>query len=102
MSKFSRLLIAAFALTSLGASACIFVQTGTVSSSAGKGNSATASASDWGILHLTAPEGLTSTVNSQLLSQCPSGKVSNVSTQFDAREFFVAQLYTVTASGQCQ
>lgn len=102
MSTFSRLLTAAFALISLGLSGCILVQSGTISSTAAKGNSVSASSSDWGILHLTIPQGLTSTVNGQLLGQCPSGKLSSVSTQFDMREFFLAQMYTVTADGLCQ
>jgi hypothetical protein len=100
MSKFSRMLTAA--LISIGLSGCIFVQSGTISSTAAKGNSVSASSSDWGILHLTIPHDLTSTVNGQLLGQCPSGKVANVSTQFDMREFFLAQMYTVTADGLCQ
>jgi len=100
MNILSRLLIAALALISL--SGCILVQSGTVSSSAAKGNAVTASASDWGILHLSIPQGLTSNVNGQLMNQCPSAKLSNVSTQFEMREFFLAQMYTVTASGTCQ
>ena len=102
MSTFSRLLTAAFALISLGLSGCIFVQSGTISSTAGKGTSVGATSSDWGILHLTIPQGLTSTVNGQLISQCSSAKVSNVSTELDMREFFLAQMYTMTASGLCQ
>jgi hypothetical protein len=101
MSRSTRLLAAAVATMSLGLCGCFAVVTGTISSTPAKGTAVTASASDWGILHLTAPQGLTSTVNSQLLSQCASGKVSNVSTELDMREFLLAQYYTVTANGYC-
>ncbi len=99
MFRCSRFIIASLALALSG---CFLVDSGTISSTPAKGNLMTASASDWGILHLTAPQGLTSTVNSQLISQCPSGKVSNISTELATREFFLAQMYTVTANGHCQ
>jgi hypothetical protein len=101
MKRLSRSLIAGFALIGLCLSGCFVVQSSTISSSAAKGKAVTASAQDWGILHLTVPEGLTANVNSQLISQCPSAKLSNVSTHLDTREFFLAQLYTVTANAQC-
>jgi hypothetical protein len=102
MIKYSRFVIAAFALASLALSGCYLVNSGTISSTPAKGTNVTASASDWGILHLSAPQGLTSTVNGELLGQCPSGKVSNISTELATREFFLAQMYTVTANGYCQ
>ncbi len=102
MIRYSKTIIAAFAFASLALSGCYAVHNGSISSTAAKGTTVTASASDWGILHLTAPQGLTSTVDSQLLGQCPSGKVSNVSTELAAREFFLAQMYTITANGYCQ
>jgi hypothetical protein len=102
MNRYSKVLIAAFAFVSLALSGCYIVHSGSISSTPAKGTNITASASDWGILHLTAPQGLTSTVDSQLLGQCPSGKVSNISTELASREFFLAQMYTVTADGYCQ
>ncbi len=101
MSRLTRLLVAVLAAASLGLCGCFAVVTGTISSTPAKGNPIGASASDWGILHLTVPQGLTSNVNGQLQGQCPSGKVSNVSTELDIREFFLAQQYTVIASGYC-
>lgn len=101
MIRYSRTIIAAFAFAALAMSGCYIVHNGSISSTAAKGSNVSASASDWGILHLTAPQGLTSTVNSQLLSECPSGKISNVSTELASREFFLAQMYTVTADGYC-
>jgi hypothetical protein len=101
MKRLSRSLIAAFALIGLGLSGCFFLESSTISSSAAKGNVVTASAQDWGILHLTAPEGLTANANAQLVSQCASGKLSDVSSHLDVRDFFLAQMYTVTANAQC-
>ncbi len=100
MFNILRSLFAASALLMM--SGCYVVNSGTISSTLAKGNIVSASATDWGILHLSAPEGLTSNVDAQLLSQCPSGKVSNVSTELATREFFVAQMYTVSANGSCQ
>ena len=100
--KKSKFIIAAFALASLALSGCYMVNSGTISSTPAKGTNVTASASDWGVLHLSVPDGLTSTVNSHLLSQCASGKVSNISTELAIREFFLVQMYTVTANGYCQ
>ncbi len=102
MIRYSKFIIAAFGLASLALSACYAVNSGTISSTPAKGSSITASASDWGVLHLTTPQGLTSTANGQLLSQCASGKLSNISTELATRDFFVAQMYTVTASSYCQ
>jgi hypothetical protein len=101
MSKLTRLFAAALAVIGLGLCGCFAVVTGTISSTPAKGNTIGASASDWGILHLTVPQGLTSNVNGQLQGQCASGKISNVSTELDVREFFLAQQYTVVASGYC-
>jgi hypothetical protein len=102
MFRFKQFSIASFALAALALSGCYIVNSSTISSTAAKGgNPITASSSDWGVLHLTAPQGLTSTVDSQLMGQCPSGKVANISTSLATREFFLAQMYTVTASGNC-
>jgi hypothetical protein len=102
MIRHSKIIIAAFAFASLALSGCYVVHNGSISSAAAKGTKVSSSASDWGILHLTAPQGLTSTVDSQLLGQCPTGKVSNISTELASREFILAQMYTVSADGYCQ
>ncbi len=102
MSKFKWLRAAGLGLAMAGLSGCFFVMSGTVSSTAAKGSTVSAEASDWGILRLSIPEDLTSTVNGQLAGQCPSGKISNVSTELTMREFFLAEMYTVSATGLCQ
>ncbi len=102
MIRYSKFVIAIFALAATALPGCYLINSGTISSTAAKGSGITASGSDWGILHLSTPQGLTSSVDSQLLGQCASGKVSNISTELATREFFVAQMYTVTANGYCQ
>lgn len=102
MSKLKWLRAAGLGLAMMGLSGCVFVMSGTVSSTAAKGNAVSAEASDWGILHLSVPEDLTTRVNGQLTGACPSGKVSNVATELTLREFFLAQMYTVSATGLCQ
>jgi hypothetical protein len=103
MRILSRLRVAGISLALLGLSGCFFLMSGTISSNAGKGNSVSATSSDWGILRLTIPSGLTASVNGQLVGQCSSGKVSNVTTELSMRDFLLlAQMYTVAATGICQ
>jgi hypothetical protein len=80
---------------------CVFVQSSSVSERGGQGNSITASASDFGYLHLIAPQGLTQTALSNLLSNCATGKVSGVTTELQMRDFFFVQSYNVSVSGTC-
>ncbi len=102
MNGFKLLIVAGLAVAGMGMAGCVLINSSTISSSAAKGTSVSASASDWGILHLTIPDGLTSNVNNQLMSECASGKLSNVDTELNTREFFLAQLYTVSATADCQ
>ncbi len=102
MSKYSRLRVAGFGLMLAGLSGCFFGMSSSISSTHAKGSAISASASDWGVLHLSVPDDLTSKVNGQLIGQCPSGMVSNVATELNMREFFLAQMYTVSATGFCQ
>jgi hypothetical protein len=102
MNSLKSIIVAVLALVSLGLAGCVFIESSTVSSSAAKGSSVSASASDWGILHLDIPDGLTSNVNGQLMSQCASAKLSNVATELQMREFFLAQMYTVSATADCE
>jgi hypothetical protein len=66
------------------------------------GNTATATATDWGILRLIAPQGLTGVANQQLASACTSGKFTDVQTELSMRDFILAQMYTVNAVAICQ
>lgn len=102
MKKLSRLRIAGLGLLLAGLSGCFFGMSGTISSTAAKGSTVSATSSDWGILHLSVPDDSTSQTNGQLTGQCPSGKISNVATELNMREFFLAQLYTVSTTGVCQ
>jgi hypothetical protein len=103
MRILSRLRVAGFGLALMGLSGCFYLMSGTISATPVKGSSnVSASSSDWGILYLTIPNGLTAATNGQLVGQCPSGKISGVTTQLTLRDFFLAQMYTVTATGVCQ
>jgi len=86
----------------LALSGCVVIESSAISERSGPGQSVSTSASDYGILALTVPYGLTGTANSQLMAQCQSGKVSNVQTELSMRNFIVAQLYSVSATGVCQ
>ena len=104
MSILSRLRVAGIALALFGLSGCFFMMSGTISSNSGSVGTNTpvsASSTDWGILYLMIPNGLTATANTQLVGQCPTGRISNVATQLTVRDFFVAQMYTVSATGNC-
>ena len=84
------------------ASGCITVQSSAISDRGGAGAAISASASDIGILHLTAPSGLTQAALANLLGNCATGKVSGVTTELSMREFFFVQAYNVSVSGTCQ
>jgi hypothetical protein len=104
MSILSRLRVAGIALALFGLSGCFYMMSGTISSNSGSVGTNTpvsASSTDWGILYLMIPNGLTQTANTQLVGQCPTGRISNVATQLTVRDFFVAQMYTVSATGNC-
>jgi hypothetical protein len=58
---------------------------------------------DYGILHLSEPEGLTSATDADLLKQCQSGLLTDVQTELSMRDWFlIVQYYTVTASAVCK
>jgi len=90
-------LMAAFAQTY----GCVFVQSSAIADRVGGGNPISANASDLGYLHLVAPQGLTQTAFSNLLSNCATGKVSGVTTELQMRDFFLVQSYNVSVSGIC-
>ena len=102
MNRIKSLLMPICTLAAFSHAGCIFIHSSTISSSPGKGTLIGTSASDWGILMLAAPQGLTTTANNQLQGQCASGKISNVGTELNMRNFIVAQYYTVSVSAYCQ
>jgi hypothetical protein len=104
MRHFYKLLPIAAMSMLLGLSGCVMITSSSISDSTktGAGNTATASASDWGILMLTVPQGLTGAANQQLVSACPSGKFTDVQTELSMRNFFLAQRYEVDAAAICQ
>jgi hypothetical protein len=83
-------------------SGCVFIESSAITGRSGHGKSVTTSASDYGILGLTIPSGLTGTANSQLAAQCQSGNLTNVQTELSMRNFIVVQLYDVTATASCE
>ena len=87
----------------LGFSGCIALQSSSISDRSGSGSGQTVSlfSSDYGILHLTEPEGLTEATNSKLVGQCQAGRVTSVVTELSMREWIMIQWYTVSASGTC-
>jgi hypothetical protein len=83
--------------------ACVLIHSGSISESTGSGTAVKAEHSDYGILHLTAPSGLTSGANAALASQCQSGMLTDVQTELSMRDWLaIVQYYTVTATGICK
>lgn len=84
-------------------SACVMVNSSSISESSGSGTPVNTEYSDYGILHLTAPASLTSEANAALAKQCQSGVLSDVQTELSTRDwFFIVQYYTVTANAVCK
>ena len=104
MKLVSRFFALAVLAPCLALSGCIVVESSSISESgrSAAGNSATASATDWGILRLTVPQGLTGVANQQLVSACAGGKFTDVQTELSMRDFILAQMYTVNAVAVCQ
>lgn len=91
------------ALLSTWLSACLFINSSTISQTTGSGAAASATDSDYGILHLTKPDGLTSAANADLLKQCPTQLLTDVQTQLSVRDWFlIVQNYTVAANAVCK
>lgn len=101
MKRLNSILLAALLAGCVQAAGCVFIQSSTISERAGAGNPISANASDLGFLHLIAPQGLTQTALSNLLSNCATGKVSGVTTELTVRDFFIVQSYNVSVSGTC-
>ena len=86
---------------SLVLSGCIVLQSSSISDRSGGSQTVSVWSSDYGILHLTEPEGLTEATNSKLVDQCQAGRVTSVVTELSMREWIIIQWYTVSASGIC-
>lgn len=105
MRFLSRFAFVAVLGVSFALSGCIWLTSSSISSSnkTQAGNTATASAQDWGFLHLVAPQGLTGVANQQLVNACPSGKFTDVQTELSVRDFLgIAQQYQVSSTAICQ
>ena len=101
MKRLNSILVAAMLAGCLQTYGCVFVQSSAIADRSGAGNPISASASDLGYVHLIAPQGLTQTALSNLLSNCATGKVSGVTTELQVRDFFLVQSYNVSVTGSC-
>lgn len=103
MSKFARCLFRMLAISfCLSLSACVLIQSSSMSESSGSGTPVNVEYSDYGILHLIVPATLTSDANTALAKQCQSGLLSRVQTELSMREFLIVQYYTVDAAATCK
>ena len=83
-------------------SGCVWLRSSAIADRAGSGGQTVrVSTGDYGILHLTTPDGITEAANSQLVSQC-QGKLTNPQTEMAMREWILIQWYTVNATAVCQ
>ena len=101
MKRLNSILVAAMLAGCALTYGCVFVHSSAIADRSGAGNPISANASDLGYLHLVAPQGLTQTALSNLLSNCATGKVSGVTTELQMRDFFIVQSYNVSVSGVC-
>jgi hypothetical protein len=101
MKRLNSILVAAMLAGCTLTYGCVFVQSSAIADRSGGGNPISANASDLGYLHLVAPQGLTQTALSNLLSNCATGKVSGVTTELQVRDFFIVQSYNVSVTGTC-
>jgi hypothetical protein len=101
MKRLNSFLVAAMLAGCALTYGCVFVQSSAIADRSGAGNPISGNASDLGYLHLVAPQGLTQTALSNLLSNCATGKVSGVTTELQMRDFFIVQSYNVSVTGTC-
>ncbi|HVN63483.1 MAG TPA: hypothetical protein VMT58_02510 [Candidatus Binataceae bacterium] len=102
MKRTKSLCLVLIAAGCMAASGCVVIESSVIGGKLGPGSAISATASDYGILRLSVPAGLTEAAKSNLFAQCASSKVSGVSTELQMRDFFFVQSYTVTAGGFCQ
>src|SRR5579863_6228033 len=69
------------AFLALSLSACVIIRSSTIGQTNGNGAAVSAVDSDYGILRLSKPEGLTSAANADLMKECQSGLLTDVQTQ---------------------
>jgi hypothetical protein len=81
-------------------SGCVWLRSSAIADRSGSGQTVRVSTGDYGILHLTTPDGITEAANSQLVSQC-QGKLTNQQTELAMREFILIQWYTVNSTAVC-
>jgi hypothetical protein len=102
MGRWKTWLVAPIAASALMLSGCIFMQSSSISDSAGKGNPVSAQASDLGYILLVPPSNVTQMAADQLVNQCASGKLTNVQTELTVRNFLsIVQQYQASANGVC-
>ena len=80
---------------------CKILQSSTIMDKEGPGQPVSGVESSFGVLHLTVPQDLTEFTNMDLVRACPSGILTNVTTELKFREWFLFQYYKVSASGIC-
>jgi len=88
----------AFCLTVSG---CKFLLSSSIMDKSGSGQPVSGVESSFGVLHLTYPQDLTEFTNMDLVRACPSGHLTNVTTELKFREWFLFQYYKVSASAIC-
>jgi len=92
-----------YAIASFWLSACVFIRSSSIGQTTGSGTAISASDSDYGILLLSKPQGLTAAANADLAKQCPSGLITDVQTQLSMRDWLaIVQYYTVDANAICK
>ena len=102
MSRLKYLPIASLAAAALALSGCVYLRSSSISDSSGKGNPVGAQASDTGYLTLIGPGNVTKTAADSLISQCSSGKITDVQSELSVRDFLgIVQVYQATANGVC-
>ena len=85
----------------LTVSGCKFLLSSTIMEKTGSGQPVSGVESSFGVLHLTYPQDLTEFTNMDLVRACPSGILTNVTTELKYREWVVFQYYKVSATAIC-
>ena len=99
--KYRGVLVVTVFLICSTVSGCIVLQSSTISGRSGSGPRVAGKESSFGLLHLTVPEGLTEFANTDLVRQCQSGILTNVTSELKFREWVIFQYYSVWASAEC-
>jgi hypothetical protein len=90
------------AAAALSLAGCIVIGSSAISEKTGNGTAISTHANDMGILRLAIPQDLTQKANSDLLSQCKSGKLTDVQTELTMRDFLIVQLYDISVAAVCE